>query len=258
MKRLLAALIGALLLIGWYFPAMAADLYTKAPPQTYTLAAPWSGFYISGYGLYGANLTNTDTNTVMTTGAVASNDPLNLASAPHGPGLGGSIGYNFQPSQNGVVFGVRGDIAYANMQGGGAATNTLSAAGRSANAFDLRASNATNYLGDLDVILGIPLSADGRLLAYAGGGFAFGGAKPNLQFANLQAAASDTSTGWNGLVGLAYQFTPNWSVFMEGDYFQLGDKSLNLAGTNGTTDVVATSLTKYHIFEQKVGLTFKF
>jgi len=229
MRKLLLTLA----LVAGAAPAMAADLAVKKAPVDY-LPTGWSGLYVSGYGLYAANLTNTAV-TDQTTVA-------DIASAPHGPGLGGSIGYNWQPA-GGVVFGVRADVAYANLQGSGAVGNILSV------------SNATNYLGDIDAIVGMPLTPDGKLLGYTGGGFAFGGAKPNLQVATLTQATSDTSTGWNVLAGLAYQLTPNWQVFMEGDYFQLGDRSLT-ATFNGQP--VATSLTKYHIFEQKLGLTYRF
>ena len=221
--------------LGWTFPVFAADLAIKAPAAPYGIAS-WQGLYLSAYGLYGANLTNT----TVTDGTGVSAD---LASAPHGPGIGGSVGYYFQPTPNGVVFGPRLDLAYANMQGGGSLANALSV------------SNATNYLGDVDLILGLPLSPDGRFLGYIGGGFAFGGAKPNLNVVNLQQAASDTSTGWNAVAGLAYQLTPNWQLFIEGNYFQLGDKSLSVM--DGDT-LLATSTTKFHIFTQKFGASFKF
>src|SRR5882672_6539905 len=243
MTRLLRLLAALAVLAGAtanWGPATAADLLVKkAVPATASyLPASWAGLYVSGYGLYGANLTNTAV-TDMTTVA-------DIASAPHGPGVGGAIGYNFQPVPNGVVFGVRADVAYANLHGSGAVSTVPSM---------LSVSNATNYLGDIDAIIGLPLTPDGKLLGYTGGGFAFGGAKPNLQVATLAQAASDTSTGWNVLAGLSYQLTPSWQVFMEGDYFQLGDKSLT-ATFNGQP--VATSLTKYHIFEQKLGITYKF
>jgi opacity protein-like surface antigen len=226
----------ASLLIAGLSPAMGADLPVKAKYQAPYLPVTWQGLYVSGYGLYGANLTNT-TISDLTTAA-------DLASAPHGPGLGGSIGYYWQPGS--LVFGPRVDLAYANMQGGGNGATPTSA--------QFNISNATNYLGDVDFIVGLPLG-DGKLLGYIGGGFAFGGAKPNLQVQTLQAAANDTSTGWNVLAGLSYQMTPNWQIFIEGDYFQLGDKSLSIM--DGTTPI-ATSTTKYHIFEQKLGLSYKF
>jgi len=237
---------------------LAADVGypTKAAPyMSAPAAANWSGLYLSGYGLYGANLTNTSVGAPI--GSSSTVNPLaDLASAPHGPGVGGSFGYNYQFAPNGLVLGVRADIAYANMQGGGNATPNINGV---ATVNALSVSNATNYLGDLDVIAGLPLTGDGRLLGYLGGGFAFGGAKPNLQVASLSAAANDTSTGWNVLAGLAYQLDPHWQIFMEGDYFQLGDKSLSIADPTSTTGgILATSNTKYHVFEQKIGVSFKF
>src|SRR5229473_312131 len=231
------ALVAAFFTLGWLawtFPAFAADLQFKAPAAPYGIAS-WQGLYLSAYRLYGANLTKT----TVTDSAGISAD---LASAPHGPGIGGSVGYYFQPTPNGIVFGPRVDLAYANMQGGGSFANALSV------------SSATNYLGDVDFIVGLPLSADGRFLGYVGGGFAFGGAKPNLQVVNLQQAASDTSTGWNAVAGLAYQVSPNWQLFMEGNYYQLGDKSLSVMDGNM---LLATSNTKFHILTQKFGLTWK-
>lgn len=214
------------------FPALAADMAYKAPLPS---PAPfsWAGLYLEGYGLYGANITNT----TVTLGPATAD----IASAPHGPGLGGAFGYNWQNGQ--FVFGLRGDLAYANLQGGGQA----SVAGLGG----LSVGSATNYLGDLDASLGLCLSSDCHLLGYTGGGFAFGGAKPNLQVANLAAAASNTSTGWNALLGLKYTFTTNWTIGIEGDYFQLGDRVLS-AGN------LATSSTKFHIVEQKLTLGYRF
>jgi opacity protein-like surface antigen len=217
-------------------PAFGADLNKAVPLAPVYSSVSWQGLYFSGYGLYGANITNTD----ISSGGI---DLASLASSPHGFGLGGALGYYFQAG--GLVWGPRVDLAYANMQGGSALTGGT-----------LSVSNATNYLGDADLIVGLPLG-DSRLLAYLGAGFAFGGAKPNLTTAlTLPQAASDTSTGWNVLGGLAYQLSPNWQVFIEGDYFQLGDKSLTATTAGGTP--IATSLTKYHIVEQKFGLSYKF
>src|SRR5882672_12138523 len=145
MTRLLR-LLAALAVLAGAAPVIAADLLVKkaAPATASYLPASWAGLYVSGYGLYGANLTNTAV-TDMTTVA-------DIASAPHGPGVGGAIGYNFQPVPNGIMFGVRADVAYANLHGSGAVSNVLSV------------SNATNYLGDLDAIIGLPLTPDGKLL----------------------------------------------------------------------------------------------
>jgi opacity protein-like surface antigen len=238
LRYLMAAIAAVLLFVlGWCLPTVAADFPVRAPPYTPSGYIGWGGLYVSGYGLYGADITNTSV-------VAGTNPALDIASAPHGPGIGGAIGYYLQPTPGGIVFGPRVDLAYANLSGGGKSV-----------ADALNFSNATNYLGDVDLIVGLPVG-DGKLLAYLGGGFAFGGAKPNLQVATLQQAAADTSTGWNGVAGLAYQLTPNWQVFIEGGYSQLGDKSLTL--TNAAGAVIATSDTKFHIVTQKFGASFKF
>jgi outer membrane immunogenic protein len=221
-------------------PGYAADLQLKAPPYI-PAAMSWQGLYLDGYFQYGANITNTTVDTTT--------NLVDLASSPHGPGIGGGLGYNFDVGS--FVFGLRGDISYLNATGSGVSV-----------ADSLSVSNASNYLGNLDILVGIPLSADRKLLAYGVGGFGFGGAKPNLQVASIQAAASDTSTGWNIGAGLRYKLTQNLGVFIEGDYYQLGDKALTAVDTAGIVSppgtVLATSLARYHMVTQKFGVTWQF
>lgn len=231
-------LLVAFAALGMASAANAADLARRAPAEASYQPASWAGLYGDIYGLYGANLTNSS--------GTVGGTPLDFAASPNGPGIGGAIGYNFEAT-NGIVWGPRLDLAYANFHGSGSVAQVLSF------------SNATNYLGDLDLVLGKKLSADGRLLGYFVGGFAFGGAKPNLTVVGLaptqvQAAANDTSTGWNVGAGLRYQFTPQLSGFMEGDYYRLGDKSLT--ATFGGLPI-ATATAPYHIFEQRFGLSLK-
>lgn len=233
MKRFASSIFIALLMASG---AHAADLSVKAPSAPVYSVANWQGLYLDGYFQYGANVTG------VTTTAVT-NPAVDLASAPRGPGVGGSLGYNFDLGN--FVLGARADISYLNVSGSGTSV-----------ADSLSVSNATNYLGNLDACVGIPLSPDRKLLAYGCGGFAFGGAKPNLNVGSIQAAANDTSTGWNGALGLRYKFTQNLGLFMEGDYYQLGDKSLTATDSAGT--VLATSLAKYHMVTQKFGVFWQF
>src|SRR5229473_5869213 len=57
--------------LAWTFPVFAADLAIKAPPAGYGVAS-WQGFYLSAYGLYGANLTNTTIDVGTATADLAS------------------------------------------------------------------------------------------------------------------------------------------------------------------------------------------
>jgi opacity protein-like surface antigen len=221
--------------------AVAADvaprLVAKAP--AYTDVYSWTGIYLSGYADYGANF---GTNQI----GLAS-----FSTSPHGPGLGGMLSLLYQLPSSPWVVGLRGDLGWANMQGS-AASPVVSVNGLGA----LSVSSATNYLGSINGILGYTPTADQKLLAYLTGGFGFGGAKTSAQF-NLNAqGVSDTSVGYDIGAGLSYALTANLALFLEGDYFQLGGKSVTL--TDPATGLpVATSNAAYDIFTQKAGISFK-
>jgi len=229
------ASFAAIAAAAWFFPAIAADIPVKAERPAATYYFSWSGLYIGGYGMYGANFGQAVTTDVET--------PLNLSSIPHGAGIGAELGYltDLRP----FVIGVKADWAFANMTASGNVANVLSL------------SNATSYLGDVNAILGLPLTPDGRLLGYLTGGFAFGGAKPSLNVAGLAAAANDTSTGWDIGGGLRYMLPGDhlW-IGIEGDYYKLGDKSIAATLADGTP--LVTSTAKYDIFVQKVAIGWKF
>lgn len=238
MKKILlgttAGLAGGILW-SWIGIAHGADLPTKAYPQAAPLAWSWSGIYIDGFGLYGANITN----------AVTAGDGFNtdLSSIPRGPGFGGDLMALTQLNQ--FVVGIRASAAYANLSATATESNGLTI------------SNATNYLGDLNAIVGLPLGPDGRLLGYLTGGFAFGGAKPNLAVGTIAAGINDTSVGWDIGAGLRYALTPNWSLGIEGEYFRLGDRALTLSDP-ATGLPILTSNAKYDILVQKIVLGYKF
>jgi outer membrane immunogenic protein len=164
-----------------------------------------------------------------------------LGSIPNGPGLGGAIGYNIQPSQNGLVLGARIETSWVNFKSSG-----------NIQAADLSFEHATNYLGAANLLVGLPLSPDGRFMGYLTGGFAWGGSNPNLTIGSgATAAINTTSTGYDLGGGFAYQFTPNWTGFIELDWYKLGDKSTPILG-----DMTATA--KISDIVQKVGVLYKF
>lgn len=221
--------------------ASAADLPRKYdPPMLPAAAFNWTGFGLELYGLYGVNFGTANVHDDVGAGITS-----NLTGLAHGPGIGGGFWYFYQPAQTSAVFGLRAEISYANLSGG-ANTNL---------GLPLSVNNATNFLGDVDACLGFTLSGDGRLLGYGCGGFAFGGAKPNLQVASVQAAASDTSTGYNFALGLKYAITQNWVLGIEGDYYKLSDKSASI--TLGGVPIV-TSNVPYDIFVQKLTIGYRF
>ena len=188
-------------------PARAVDLSAAPAVKPIAVFAPpqpsWAGAYLSGFGLYGANIADTTPNM-------------------HGPGVGGTVGYNVQLG-SGVV-GLRADLAWLNMSN----TATLAALG----------SSTINYLGDVDLLLGLPLG-DGRTLAYGVGGFAYGGVTPVV-------GANITPIGWNVGAGLAHQLLGNWQTYIEGDFFALG------------SNAPGASTPPYNVFQAKAGLTYRF
>jgi outer membrane immunogenic protein len=234
MRRFIQALIGALLLIGWYLPASGADLPVKAAPVPYVTGYTWSGLYLEGFGMWGADIKNAQFSNGITS--------ADLAGIPNGPGLGGAIGYNIQTGKGALVIGARIESSWVNFKGGGT-NGTINA---------LQFSSASNYLGAANVVIGIPISPDDRLLAYLTGGFAWGGNNPSLVLNNGAAGAvSATSTGYDLGGGLAFMFTPSLFGFLEIDWYKLGDKSVTVLGTATATAPVSDVV-------QKVGVGFKF
>lgn len=237
MKRFIWSLIGGLLLLGWCFPIDAADLKLPAKAAPLAAVASWEGLYLDAYFQYGANITGT----TVTDGTTVAD----ITGIPHGPGIGGALGYNFDTGA--FVIGVRADVSYLDVTGSGQMTGPGGS---------LSLSNATNYLGNLDLLFGIPCSPDRKLLCYGVGGFAFGGAHPNLAAIGTSTSVSDTSTGWNIGAGLRYQLLPNLHVFIEGDFYKLGDRQLTLTDAAGLP--ILTSNSHYDIITQKGGVSFKF
>src|SRR6202030_2232941 len=122
MRRFLAALIGTLLLLGWYFPASGADL--KIPykaPAPVVAYDPWTGFYAGVNGGYGFDFS----------GATVSQAPFfsgaQFATAPQG--FTGVVqgGYNFRLGSLFLV-GLDADINAGSLKGSAAMPGTITGA----------------------------------------------------------------------------------------------------------------------------------
>jgi outer membrane immunogenic protein len=217
-------------------PAFAADLAVKAPQYAPSPAYSWTGISIEGFGSYGVNFGETN---VFMPGA-----QIDLATTPHGPGFGGGLEALYQISPL-VVIGARAQIGYANLQGSGA----LNVQGVN----QLSVTNATNYLFNLDGVVGLVLTP--RLLAYGAAGLGGGGAKPDFSALGTSKAISDTSLGYNVGAGFRYALDDHWSVKLEGDYYGLGGKQISLTDSAGV--VTMTSATKIKVFQQLFGFEYK-
>lgn len=225
----------AMLALGVSTGAIAADMVPlKAPVPSTTYSKSWDGFYMGAYVGYGINTTTAIVNQVPLT--------INIGDAPRGFLGGGIVGADWQVAPT-FVLGVFVNAGIANLNAHGAFTV--------ANVQMLGVGNATNYIGAVGARAGYLISPDN--LAYVKGGFAFGGAKPDFAAIGTAKSISDTSTGWMAGAGMEHRFSQNKnvSIFLEGTYTRLGDKTLTLAET-------MTSTAKYHVVEQKVGLQYRF
>lgn len=236
---------------------MAADMAVKATP----VAAPvyssnvygWSGTFFEAFALYGAALHQ---NSAGASNSALVEDPSTLTAngdTPSGPGLGAGFGYRYQIGRGGLVLIGEVQQSYANLRSGGNASNNIGQA--------ISFNHATNYLGAVTGGLGIPVTADGRLLASAYSGFAWGGDKPDLNAVGftdqqLVAAASQTRVGY--VVGgrLDFQLDHNWGLYGATEFYDLGRHSLSAALPSGT--VIATADSRAQFIVTKIGFGYKF
>jgi outer membrane immunogenic protein len=230
--------------------AHAADLrtapvYTKAPlaPVAYN----WSGIYLVGHADYAAEFSGATT----TVGTIAT---IDLNQIPHGWGAGGGL-EGLIDTGGTFVFGARADIGWLNLK----STGTFASGPTS-----ISLSTASNYLGNFDAVLGMPLGSERRLMVGLVGGIAFGGRNPNLTAAGLclaspttscSQAINDTSIGYNigGFAEYAIKDTPV-TLFMEANYSHLGDKALTIGG--GASPLI-TSTARFDFIEQMFGVKWK-
>ena len=230
MRRMILAALAAFV-IG---PASAADMsvpFTKAAPLMPVTS--WSGIGLGVHGGYGWNVTGVQVDLAGT--------PIDLGSVPHGIMGGGQFFARKQINEY-IVLGVSSDLDVANFRSSGAVGNGL-----------LTANNLSNYFVTANATFGVTIG--NHSLLFAEGGLACGGNKPNFQVASLQAAASDTSCGWNAGGGIETKLPafPGWSAVLKGGFMDLGKKSLSIDTGGG---VLATSTNPIQAGYAKIGLNY--
>ncbi len=208
MKRSL--LLGLGLIPLFASSAAAADLpvKAKAAPALYN----WTGCY--GGAHFGSLFAQKDWE------ALGSHDETGLLA-------GGQLGCNYQISM--WVFGVQGDIAWADASG----TNVdqLSALGLTDRSKIDLLSSVTGRVG----------YAWDRLLAYAKGGGAWTHDKYDTFVTNTNATfstASETRGGWTVGGGFEYAIVSNLSMFFEYDFYNFGTRTIGFATVNGVPQLV--------------------
>lgn len=242
--------------------ALAADLPVKTAPYRAPAPLPynWSGFYVGGNLGWGWNSDN---------GQQLCTDP---AGASFGPGCiivsdpsidadgfigGGQIGYNWQV--NNWVFGVEADIQGADINGSANIAGPFPQVGGGNSGNSSWVANETlDWFGTVRGRVGF---AWDRALLYATGGLAYGHESVDLTFTGFGAqwpsSASDTKTGWTLGGGVEYAYVDNWTVKIEGLYYDLGTI------TSSGVGIPPNGYTAGKEFEFKggivrVGLNYKF
>ena len=207
MKRLFVAFLGLAALTG---AAAAADLgirpapYYKGPPPMMIPPYTWTGFYLGVNGGGGWGHSNWDT-----AGGISTSGGL----------VGGTVGYNFQYDR--AVFGVEGDIDWANINGG---TTTAGC--------PLGCQTKDTWLATVRGRLGY---AAGRFMPFITGGGAFGDIRastPGLGGGNT------TNAGWTVGAGIEFALVGNWTAKAEYLYVDLGKLSCG-AGCGAPVDNVS-------------------
>ena len=252
-RRIFLASAGALALAG---TAFAADL---APPPPVLLPPPplWTGFYAGVNAGYEWSASNS----VDVVSAVAFNNtallgPLGLSYAPaaalgatrniplnsNGFIGGGQIGYNYQTGR--MVLGIETDIQASNQSN--SATWNVPGVG------DLTVGHKIPYFGTIRGRLGYAFTC-GCVMAYGTLGLAYGAYEPYATALGVTVSQTYTnSSTFVGGVGVEWMVAPQWSVKLEGLYFDTG----NVGGL--TLPVVGTIHARLRDAIMRVGVNYHF
>jgi outer membrane immunogenic protein len=226
MRRFVIALLGATAMTG---VASAADMPLKAPPAPAPLPYNWTGIYIGGFagGLWAHK------DWTFLNGNTTSNSPDGFFG-------GGQIGINYQFYTNWVI-GAQFDWGWTNSKGSSICPNA---------AFSCE--SKVKDLGSVTARLGY---AWDNWLLYAKGGGAWVKDDYDATSGAVVFTGSNTPGGWTVGGGLEWGFLPNWSAFVEYDYYDFGTKRIsftNGAGTHDDFDV------KQRVNVAKVGVNYRF
>jgi outer membrane immunogenic protein len=232
MRRFALALLATSSIVGFGQTASAADLGSRTVSRAPVVAPvpffSWSGLYVGAHigGGWGDNDWS-----VVGTGVTASHDVSGFLG-------GGQIGFNYQINQ--WVFGIEGDMSWADLSGDGLCSTTA-----------FRCHSDVNWIATLTGRVGVAFD---RALVYVKGGAAWADTDYRRTVVATGAAAgsaSETQQGWTVGAGLEYAFTPNWSAKVEYNFLDLGTDRLTF------TDGSVSDLDQ-QIHALKVGVNYRF
>jgi outer membrane immunogenic protein len=215
--------------------ADAADLRRPyvAGPAMMAPAYNWTGFYFGGH-VGGGWLDHYSYEIAL---------PGNFVNQSPGSFLGGAqVGFNWQSGP--WVLGVEGQFSWTDMN---ATTASILFPGFSKNTH-------VDWLGTVAGRIGY---AWNNWMIYAKGGWAFANIDYRILFnAGSYAALNDTLSGWMVGAGLEYGFWNNWSMKLEYNYMDFGDKTLTFVPAAPNPTEIWRTEDRIHVV--KLGVNYRF
>lgn len=252
MRNTLLSASAAILLASSGAYAADAVYYQDTTPSAAPAAYNWSGFYVGVNAGIGGGTAKHPFSIVDTAGTTLLDGSLNV----NGSGFvgGAQVGYNVDSGS--VVWGIEGDIQYANIN------NRISASfadpADPTTAIDLSAGTNLEWFGTVRARVGMPVTD--RFLAYVTGGAAYGETRSSITASIAGTALAEESArrgkwGWTVGAGGEYAVTDNMSIKTEYLYTDLGKSNLITADLGGATAALDRD---YRFHTVRVGLNFKF
>ncbi|MEA2936682.1 MAG: outer rane immunogenic protein [Alphaproteobacteria bacterium] len=235
--------------------AMAADLPVRAPAYKAPVIAPvvsnWTGFYIGVH--VGADRFDKDWFVPLTPINIAGGCPgCPAANGGHRDNswlAGGQIGFNYQVGA--WVLGVEAQASATDLEGSNlSAIPAFGAAG-------IRVNSKTDSVGTVAARLGWALG--GQTLLYVKGGGAWAHDKFWTSTAAFPIAQSvtDTRSGWVVGVGAEFAMSGNWSIKVEYNHMDFGNRTETLGPV-----AIGTAPFQYNVDQTidlvKVGINYRF
>jgi outer membrane immunogenic protein len=212
MRKISSFIAAATLAVGLSHAATAADLPRKAPPAPPPPPPPtWTGCYI------GVNVGAAWGRFELDTFGGGEFHRTNVGFAG-----GGQFGCDYQFAGSGLVLGFR-NMFDGTTNHRDAAFNVLSPAGAL-----LATGTADLHNRWFDALTArVGYSWQWPWLVYFQGGAVWSRVTADVTLATAagglaSASFSDTKTGWTVGGGVEYRWTPQWSVFLEGNYYDFG------------------------------------
>jgi opacity protein-like surface antigen len=238
--------LAAILVLGSGGAALAADLDIPPPAPALTLSPRWEGFsfggYVAGDWSGGQQVTQ---NWYAPYPLFSSTAPSQLSLGSVGGGIGVQVGYDKQFGQ--IVTGIMADYGWV---GGSKSTNNYSGTitwpgfGWVGQPFNGSYSQQLESLGTARWRIGY--APDNDWLVYADAGAAFGqtstssSLNTNSGF-DFSGSRNGPAVGYAVGAGAQYSMGPNWSIGLDGLYYDLGNRD-NVAVANFVTYVRSTGV----------------